>query len=149
MQTRIHSIRRQTAGPDHLTKSILSSYDTLTEIDKTGTPQPSLAESWEANSDGTLAIQFRQGGEFHNGKTLTADDMVCSLHQHLSENNCAAEAQQILQNFEELRADAPDTVITKQKEVNFDLPPHLSAFALDIGRKAPRIGARPTAPDPM
>ncbi len=123
------------AGADHPTMSILSSYDTLTEIDDSGTPQPSLAESWEGNADGTWAIKLRQGVEFHNGKTLTADDVVWSLNQHLNENNRAAEAQQIVQNFEELRADGPDTVIIKQREVNFDLPTHLSAFALIIGQE--------------
>ncbi|MEO0371076.1 MAG: ABC transporter substrate-binding protein, partial [Pseudomonadota bacterium] len=122
-------------GADHPTMSILSSYDTLTEVDENGTPQPSLAESWEGNADGTWAIKLRQGVEFHDGKTLTAEDVVWSLNQHLSEENRAAEAQQIVQNFEELRADGPDTVIIKQKEVNFDLPTHLSAFALIIGQE--------------
>lgn len=122
-------------GADHPTMSILSSYDTLTEIDENGTPQPSLAESWEGNADGTWAIKLRRGVEFHDGKTLTADDVVWSLNQHLNENNRAAEAQQIVQNFAELRADGTDTVIIKQKEVNFDLPTHLSAFALIIGQE--------------
>jgi len=122
-------------GADHPTMSILSSFDTLTEVDETGAPQPSLAESWEGNADGTWAIKLRKGVEFHNGKTLTAEDVVWSLKQHLDENNRVAEAQQIVQNFEELRADGPDTVIIKQKEVNFDLPTHLSSFAIIIGQE--------------
>ena len=69
----------QMNGADHPTLSILSSYDTLTEIDETGAPQPSLAESWEGNVDGTWAIKLRKGVEFHDGKTLTAEDVVWSL----------------------------------------------------------------------
>lgn len=122
-------------GADHPTMAMLSSFDTLTEVDETGAPQPSLAESWEGNADGTWAIKLRQGVEFHDGKTLTAEDVVWSLNQHLDENNRVAEAQQIVQNFEELRADGPDTVIIKQKEVNFDLPTHLSSFAMIIGHE--------------
>ena len=122
-------------GADHPTMSILSSYDTLTEIDENGAPQPSLVESWEGNADGTWAFKLRQGVEFHDGKTLTADDVVWSLNQHLSENNRVAEAQQIVQNFEELRSDGPNTVLIKQKEVNFDLPTHLSSFAMVIGKE--------------
>lgn len=121
-------------GADHPTMSILSSYDTLTEVDATGAPQPSLAESWEGNPDGTWAFKLRKGVEFHDGKTLTAEDVVWSLNQHLSEANRVAEAQQIVRNFEELRADGPDTVIIKQREINFDLPTHLSSFALIIGK---------------
>ncbi|QFT95488.1 Glutathione-binding protein GsiB precursor (plasmid) [Roseovarius sp. THAF9] len=125
----------QMNGADHPTLSILSSYDTLTEIDETGAPQPSLAESWEGNADGTWAIKLRKGVEFHDGKTLTAEDVVWSLKRQLDENNRVAEAQQIVQNFEELRADGPDTVLIKQKEVNFDLPTHLSSFAMIIGKE--------------
>ena len=125
----------QMNGADHPTLSILSSYDTPTEIDETGAPQPSLAESWEGNADGTWAINLRKGVEFHDGKTLTAEDVVWSLKQQLDENNRVAEAKQIVQNFEELRADGPDTVLIKQKEVNFDLPTHLSSFAMIIGKE--------------
>lgn len=53
----------------------------------------------------------------------------------MTKNNRVAEAQQIVQNFEELRADGPDTVLIKQKEVNFDLPTHLSSFAMIIGKE--------------
>ncbi|MEJ1996331.1 MAG: ABC transporter substrate-binding protein, partial [Limibacillus sp.] len=122
-------------GADHPTLSILSSFDTLTEIDENGAPQPSLAESWEGQADGNWVFKLRKGVEFHNGKTLTAEDVVWSLKQHLDENNRVAEAQQIVQNFEELRADGPETVVIKQKEINFDLPTHLSSFAMIIGQE--------------
>ena len=70
--------------------------------------------------------------------------------QHLDENNRVAEAQQIVQNFEELRADGPDTVIIKQREVNFDLPTHLSSFAMIIGKAGNDDWSRGrSAPDPM
>ena len=39
-----------------------ASYDTLTEIDHEGNPQPSLAESREGNADGTWGHPAASGG---------------------------------------------------------------------------------------
>lgn len=40
-------------------------------------PQAALAESWEISDDGlTLTFAIRQGVTFHNGRELTADDVV-------------------------------------------------------------------------
>ncbi len=126
----------QALGADHPTQGVLACYDTLTEIDATGTPVPSLAESWDVSSDGkTWAFTLREGVEFHDGKSLTPDDVVWSLKQHLGEDNKFAEGQQIIANLEELKADGDRTVVMVQREVNFDLPAHLSAFGLIIGQE--------------
>lgn len=122
-------------GADHATIAVLSCYDTLTEMDAKGTPQPSLAESWEGSADGTWAFRLRNGVEFHDGSPLTAADVVWSLAQHQGEASKFAEGKQIVGNFDELRADGPDTVIIKQREVNFDLPAHLSSFGLIVGKE--------------
>lgn len=122
----------QNPGADHPTITALSCYDTLVETGAEGAPQAGLAESWEGSKDGTWVFKLRKGVEFHNGKTMTAEDVVWSLSQHLSEGNKYAEGKQIVGNLEELRADGPDTVIMKQKEVNFDLPIHMSAVGLLI-----------------
>ncbi|MBI1386635.1 MAG: peptide ABC transporter substrate-binding protein [Rhizobiales bacterium] len=121
-------------GADHPQSAAFATFDTLTEIDATGTPVPSLAESWEGNRDGTWAIRLRQGVEFHDGKSLTAEDVVWSLNQHKGDASKNAEAKQIVGNLTEIRTDGPSTVILKQAEVNFDLPSHLSSFGLLIGK---------------
>lgn len=126
----------QALGTDHPTQSMLCCYDTLTEIDADGAPLPSLAESWEVSSDGrTWAFKLRRGVEFHDGKSLTAADVVWSLNRHLSDDGVFAEGKQIVRNFESLKADGDHTVVMVQKEVNFDLPVHLSSFGLIIGRE--------------
>ena len=125
----------QVVGGDHGMLAALSCYDTLVEIDGNGAPQPSLAESWEGSPDGTWAFKLRRGVEFHNGKTLTAADVVWSLKQHTREDSRFAEGKQIIGNLEELRADGPHTVIMKQREVNFDLPTHLSSIGLVTGQE--------------
>ena len=50
--------------------------------------KPWLATSWKPNADGTVwTFQLRQGVKFHNGKTMTADDVVASFKQYLSQND--------------------------------------------------------------
>ena len=120
-------------GTDHVTMAALCCFDSLTELAADGTPMGSLAESWETSADGrTWTFRLREA-EFHNGKTVTADDVVWSLNRHLSDDNTYAEGKQIVGSLEELKSDGPDTVVMVQKEVNFDLPVHLSAFGLLIG----------------
>jgi peptide/nickel transport system substrate-binding protein len=48
--------------------------------------KPWLATSWKPNKALTVwTFQIRRGVKFHNGKTLTADDVVASFKQYLSQ----------------------------------------------------------------
>ena len=59
----------------------------LTEIGPDNLLRPELAESWEASADAsTWTFKIRQGVEFHNGKTLDANDVVASFNHHLGES---------------------------------------------------------------
>ena len=49
----------------------------LVEINYKGEPTPDLAESWESTPDAkTWTFDIRKGVEFHNGKTMTAEDVM-------------------------------------------------------------------------
>ncbi|MGD8765497.1 MAG: ABC transporter substrate-binding protein, partial [Desulfobacteraceae bacterium] len=55
----------------------------LVEINYKGEAIPELAESWEASPDAaTWTFKLRKGVEFHNGKTIDADDVVYSFNEH-------------------------------------------------------------------
>src|SRR5262245_5213021 len=58
----------------------------LTEIDSKGNVVPDLAESFEP-SDGARkwVFKLRKGSTFHNGKTVSADDVVASVRHHTVE----------------------------------------------------------------
>ena len=52
-------------------------FNRLLDLDANLQPVPELAEKWESNEDGTeWTFHLRQGVKFHDGKELTANDVV-------------------------------------------------------------------------
>ena len=65
----------------------------LTEVDADGNLVPGLAENWEASDDAMQWVfEIRQGVEFHNGKTLDAEDVVASVNHQRGEDSKSAAA---------------------------------------------------------
>ncbi|WP_292016091.1 ABC transporter substrate-binding protein, partial [Mesorhizobium sp.] len=60
-----------------------SLYNRLTFLDKDGVTQMELAESFDSKDAKTWTVKLRKGVTFHDGKDLTADDVVYSLKRHL------------------------------------------------------------------
>jgi peptide/nickel transport system substrate-binding protein len=65
-------------------------YDSLLRQEQDGSLVPGLAESWEYNADKTeITFKLREGVKFHNGDTMTADDVVFSYDRALASPNTA------------------------------------------------------------
>lgn len=60
-------------------------YETLIDFNPDMTFKGVLAESWEIPDDVTYIFHLRQGVKFHNGREMTADDVVYSFQRVLGQ----------------------------------------------------------------
>ncbi|MER8555593.1 ABC transporter substrate-binding protein [Mesorhizobium sp. M0977] len=120
--------------PDTFTQTAFSGSmsNSLTEVDAKGNVQPDLAESFEP-SDGakTWVFKLRKGATFHNGKNVTADDVVTSLRYHMGDETKSA-AKPLLEPVASIKADGPETVVFTLKSGNADFPYIMSDYHLVI-----------------
>ena len=108
-----------------------------------GTPQPVLAESWDASDDAAeWSFKIRKGVTFHDGKELTPDDVAQTLRRHSDETTKSA-ALGVLRDISEIAVDG-DNVVVKLERGNADLPLLLTDYHLVIqpngGYDAPDAG---------
>ena len=116
---------------DYMIGSAFTRLNHLTEIDNTGELIGNLAESWEATPDAkTWTFKIRQGVEFHNGKTLDANDVVATMNHHRGEDSGSA-AKPIVDPIEEIKADGNNVVVTLSGG-NADFPYLMSDYHLAI-----------------
>lgn len=97
-----------------------------------GSPVPVLAESWEASADAlTWQFKVRQGVTFHNGKEMTADDVVATIRRH-SDANSQSGALGLLGDIESVEADGKHSFVVKLKQPDADLPLVISDYHMVI-----------------
>lgn len=118
--------------------------DTLVETDPvTGKAVPALAESW-ATADGGLTWSFkiRKDVRFHNGTSMSVDDVAQTLRRH-SDKASKSGALGYLTSLKTVDVSGDDLVVTLT-EKNIDLPLILSTYNLVIQPKGglddPRAG---------
>lgn len=96
--------------------------NTLIESGPGGKLYPELAESWEATPDAkTWTFLLRKGIEFHNGKPLTADDVVYSYQIH-SRPESKSSAKALISSIKEIKAEDKHTVVFELNDGNVDFP---------------------------
>ena len=106
--------------------------NTLLGSDANSRLVPELAESWDVSSDvATWTFNLRRGAEFHNGKSLTAEDVVESLNHHRGAGSESA-AKALLEQVDEIRADGKDKVVVVLKDGNADFGVIMSDYHLTI-----------------
>jgi peptide/nickel transport system substrate-binding protein len=104
----------------------------LTEVSNTNELVPELAESWEASATADeWRFKLRKGVEFHNGKTLDADDVIASINHHRGEDSKSA-AKSIVDAVVDIKADGSDTVVFTLREGNADFPFIVSDYHMPI-----------------
>ena len=104
-------------------------YEPLYTFDANWNVAPMLAESMPTVSkDGLVyTIPLRKGVKFHNGKELTADDVVASLKRWM---DMAPRGKAIAKEVKSIEAKGPNTVVIT---LNRPYAPLLAHFALPSG----------------
>ncbi|MER8504894.1 ABC transporter substrate-binding protein [Mesorhizobium sp. M0195] len=103
----------------------------LVALKADGALENRLAEEIGSSKDAKVwTFKMRQGVEFHNGKTVTAQDVVATLTRH-SDKHSESGAQGLLAGIESLRADGRDVVVTL-KEPNAEFPYLMGDYHLVI-----------------
>ncbi|MBT6275670.1 MAG: ABC transporter substrate-binding protein, partial [Chromatiales bacterium] len=103
----------------------------LTEVDNTGKLIPELSSSFEASKDAkTWTFAIRKGVEFHNGKTMTPQDVVDSINFHRAEDSKSA-GKGLLTAVESIKIDGNNVVFTL-KGGNADFPFVMSDYHFPI-----------------
>ncbi len=107
-------------------------YNYITKVDHKGNAAPELAKSIESTPDAaTWTVKLRRGIEFHNGKSLTAEDVVASYNHHRGEES-KSPAKALLKAVKEIKADGKRTVVFKLEAGNADWPFIMSDYHIGI-----------------
>ena len=97
-------------------------YDRLTNLDRDLNVVPNLAVEWEpANDASEWTFKLRDGVEFHDGKPLTAADVIYSIQVHIKEGS-ESPAKPLLESITDMRADGDDVVVITLNDGNADFP---------------------------
>ena len=103
-------------------------HNNLTDIDENGKLVPELAKSWEASKDAkTWRFELKKGVEFHNGKTMDAEDVIYSINWHRGEKSKSG-AKPLFNDLKSIKADGKYTVIFELEGGNADFPFYLSDY---------------------
>jgi peptide/nickel transport system substrate-binding protein len=104
----------------------------LTVVDAEGDIHPDLAESFEPGDDAaTWIFKIRNGVTFHNGKSVTPEDVIASFQHHMGADSKSA-AKSLLTDVKEIRADGKDKVVFVLGGANADFPYVASEYHIPI-----------------
>lgn len=104
----------------------------MVEIDANSEPVPELAESWESSPNAKKWVfKLRRGVEFHNGKTLDAQDVLFSLNRHRGDDS-KSPAKVLLDQITEIKSEDKHTLVFMLKNGNADFPFILADHHLQI-----------------
>ena len=103
---------------DHTISACYAHHNHLGEVNEDGVLVPELAENWETDDAKRWVIHLRKGVQFHNGKEMTADDVIASFNHHRGETKSAARS--LLEQVKNIQADGKYTVVFDLESANAD-----------------------------
>jgi len=104
----------------------------LTEIAPDGSLVGELAEGWEASPDAKVwTFRLRPGVKFHDGRPVTAKDVVASLNHHRGKSSTSA-AKPLLDPFVDIKADGDNVIVMTLSGGNADVPLIFSSYQFPI-----------------
>ena len=103
----------------------------LTEVQPDGSIAPELAETMESSDGKTWVFNLRPGVEFHNGKSLTPEDVIHSVNRHRGEDSQSA-VKSLFEPVADIRKGGDNQVIIELESANADFPFVLSDYRLII-----------------
>jgi peptide/nickel transport system substrate-binding protein len=112
----------------------------IVELSPEGALEYRIAEEIGASDDAKVwTLKIRDGIEFHNGKTVTAEDVAATLERHSDEKSKSG-ALGYMKGIESIKASGKEVVLTL-KEANADLPYLLSDYHLIVQPNGGKDGA--------
>ncbi|MFC2969567.1 ABC transporter substrate-binding protein [Acidimangrovimonas pyrenivorans] len=110
---------------------LMTTSDRLTDVAPDGSILNRLAEEISSSPDAkTWTFKIRKGVQFHNGKTLTPDDVLKTMQRH-SDKDSKSGALGIMKGIESMKVDGDNFVVTLVTP-NADLPYLMSDYHLAI-----------------
>jgi len=121
----------RSGSPDtHLVLAWWAIRNSLTEVLPDGKLVGEIAESWEPSTDAkTWTFSIRKGVSFHDGKPLTAEDVVASLNFHRGKDSKSA-ALPLVSSITDIVVTDPHTVVVKLSGGDADFAYKMSDYHL-------------------
>lgn len=106
-------------GTDYVRANMF--YNGLTELDSHLGAKMALAESLDTKDATVWVVKLRSGVQFHDGKSLTPNDVIYSLMRH-KDPAVASKAKTLADQIKEAKATGPNEVTITLVGANADLP---------------------------
>lgn len=111
---------------------LFSMHSYVTEVGTDGSVQPGVAESWEASADAaTWTFTLRKGVTFHNGKSVTPEDVIVSINHHRGDDSTSA-AKPLVASITDIRAEGSDKVVISLESGNADFPYTMTDYHMPV-----------------
>jgi peptide/nickel transport system substrate-binding protein len=117
-------------------------YNSLLRADEHSSLQPELAQSWRMTDEKTYLIDLRQGITFHDGKTLTADDVKYTYESILDPKNQSPK-RGLLKSLQAVDKLSPFQIRFRLSSSHAPFPEQLTLGIVPAGSQTSKSGSLP------